>query len=87
MGLFSGKQKKETRQGFFSKGSQRVGKPEFDKEREYPVVRCSICNGEQVAGFKDRSTGHFREYSLIRSAQELEEFRMLCGVEQVPKEY
>ena len=55
MGLFSGKQKKETRQGFFSKGSQRVEKPEFDKEREYPVVRCSICNGERER--LDRNSG------------------------------
>ena len=73
--------------GWFSKGAKTVEKPAFDPKREVPVLRCSICNGEQVAGFRDRITGHFREYSLIRSPRELEEFRVLCGVDQVPKEY
>ena len=73
MGLFSKKKKAESLS--------------FDPEKEYPVLRCSICNGEQVAGFKDRRNGHFREYSVIRSQQELETFRLQCGVDQVPKEY
>ena len=25
----------------------------YDKEKQIPVLRCSICTGEQVAGFKD----------------------------------
>ncbi len=74
MGLFSGKRKP-------------VNRPEYDREREKPVLRCSICNGEMVAGFRDRTTGHFREYAVIRGREELEEFRLGCGVSEVPKEY
>ncbi len=73
--------------GLFSRKKHEEAKPDFDRENEYPVVRCSICNGEQVAGFKDRRNGKFREYRMIRSARELEEFRLLCGVREVPKEY
>jgi hypothetical protein len=40
-----------------------------------------------VAGFKDRRTGRFREYRMLRSSQEIEEFRILCGVDEVLKEY
>ncbi len=73
--------------GLFSRKHQEEPKPDFDREKEYPVLRCSICNGEQVAGFKDRQTGRFREYKMIRGSRELEEFRVLCGVDEVPKEY
>ncbi len=73
--------------GLFSKKKHEEPKPEFDREHEYPVLRCSICNGEKVAGFKDRRSGKFREYRMIRNDQELESFRKLCGVDSVPKEY
>ncbi len=73
--------------GLFSRKRKEEPKPDYDREREYPVLRCSICNGEQVAGFKDRKTGKFREYKMIRSSAELERFRDLCGVTEVPKEY
>ena len=73
MGLFSKKKKTE----FLS----------YDREKEYPVLRCSICNGEQVAGFKDRKTGHFREITLIRTDEELETFKQQCQVTEIPREY
>ena len=28
----------------------------YDKENKKPVIKASICNGEQVAGFKDIHT-------------------------------
>ena len=71
--------------GFFSK--KREDSLEYDREREYPVLRCSICNGEQVAGFKDRSTGHFREITLIRSEEEKAAFMRRCKVTELSKEY
>lgn len=27
----------------------------FDPSKQYPAIRCSICTGEQVAGFRDRA--------------------------------
>ena len=73
--------------GIFARKAKGEPLPEFDREKEFPVLRCSICNGEQVAGFKDRRTGHFREWKMIRGREELEAFRKQCGVDQIPKEY
>lgn len=60
---------------------------EFDAEYMKAVLRCSICNGEQVAGFKDTRTGKFTEIMLIRSNADLEEFKNQYGIESVTKEY
>lgn len=38
---------------------------QFDKEKYRAVIRCSICTGEQVAGFKDIHTGEFHDVMLI----------------------
>ena len=32
-------------------------KLEYDRENHRPILRCSICTGEQVAGFKNIHTG------------------------------
>lgn len=47
---------------------------QYDRENQKPVIRSSICNGEQTAGFKDIHTGKFTEVMVIRSARDLEEF-------------
>lgn len=50
------------------------------------MLKCSICNGEQVAGFKDIHTGKFEEVMLIRGAADLEAFRSQYGiVEEIEK--
>ena len=59
----------------------------FDPEKEYPVLRCSICNGEQVVGFNNKETGHFTEVSLIRGSAELEDFKKKYGITEITKEY
>ena len=59
----------------------------FDREKQIPVLRCSICNGEQVAGFKDRETGKFHEAAFIRNEKELKEFMEIYGIEKITKEY
>lgn len=60
---------------------------DYDRENLRPVLKCSICNGEQVAGFKDIRTGKFQEVRMIRDARDLEEFMKRYGLEEVPKEY
>ena len=42
----------------------------YDKENLKPIIRASICTGEQVAGFKNIHTGKFNEVMLIRSAED-----------------
>lgn len=63
----------------FGKKKQRA-KPDFDKTGKRPVIRASICTGEQVAGFKDMETGKFQEVMLIRDDGDLREFLRLYGV-------
>ena len=53
---------------------QKVSFPVFPPEEYEPVIRCSICTGEQVACMRSRSTGQLRELMLIRTAADLEEF-------------
>lgn len=57
-------------------------KPAYDKTGKIPVIRSSICTGEQTAGFKDPTTGRFEEVMLIRGGEDLEEFLRLYDVEE-----
>lgn len=60
----------------------------YDKENKRPVIRVSICNGEQVAGFKDIHTGRIEEVMLIKSPADLEAFQKMYGIdEEIEKEY
>ncbi len=59
----------------------------YDKDNKKPVIKCSICNGEQVAGFKDIRTGEFEEVMLIRNEKDLSQFKEIYGIESVTKEY
>lgn len=62
---------------------QRKKKPVlYDKTGKYPVIRASICTGEQVAGFRDEKTGKFSEIMLIRDEADLREFMEDYGVTQ-----
>ena len=53
-----------------------MGQP-YDKENKKPVIKASICNGEQVAGFKDIHTGKIEEVMLIKSPADLEHFKAM----------
>ena len=53
----------------------------YDHERLEPAMRCSICNGEQVAGFRDRQAGRFEEIMLVRTDADLAAFKAKYGIE------
>ena len=59
----------------------------FDPARQVPVIQASVCTGEQVAGFRDKKTGHFTEAMLIRSEEEKQRFMKLYGIKRIDKEY
>ena len=60
----------------------------YDKENKKPVIKASICNGEQVAGFKNIHTGKMEEVMLIKSPADLEHFKSMYGIdEEIAKEY
>lgn len=48
--------------------------PIFDRQNQKPVIRSSICTGEQVAGFKDVNTGKFTEIMVIHGEKDMSEF-------------
>ena len=62
-------------------------KKTYDKDKKKPVIKASICNGEQVAGFKNVKTGEFHEVMLIRSDEDLQNFKRIYGVDKVDKVY
>ena len=74
MKLFGSRKKKETA-------------VHFDPETHYAVIRSSICTGEKVAGFKNKSDGHFTEVMLIRSPADEKEFKETYGIESLKVEY
>ena len=59
----------------------------FDPERQYAVIKASICTGEKVAGFKDKSTKAFTEVMLIRYAADEERFKEIYDIQDIKKEY
>ena len=54
---------------------------EYDHEHKRPAIRCSICTGEEVAGFVDTSTGKFEEAMLIIDEEDLEVFKKTYSIE------
>ncbi len=64
-----------------------VEKRSYDKVNQKPVVRCSICNGEQVAGFRDLRSGRFEEVMFIRNEADLDLFKKMYDLKSVEKEY
>ena len=63
---------------FFKKKTE---KKTYDKENKRPVIKASICNGEQVAGFQDVHSGAFEEVMLIKGNDDLAEFKSMYGID------
>ena len=70
-------------------GRKKVRLPDvpYDPQTQRAVLKCSICTGEQVAGFKDINTGRFTEVCLIRNEAEFSAFMEKYGLASVAKEY
>ena len=71
--------------GLFKK---KPARQTYDKENQKPIIKASICNGEQVAGFKDMHTGKFEEVMLIKSSADLDIFKSMYDIDaDIEKEY
>ena len=71
--------------GLFRKKSKQLT---YDSINKKPIIKARICNGEQVAGFKDIHSGKFEEVMLIRGSADLELFKQQYGItEEIGKEY
>ncbi len=71
--------------GLFKK---KIISKSYDKEQKKPIIKASICNGEQIAGFKDIHTGEIEEIMLIKSQKDIETFKKMYGIEEeIIREY
>ena len=77
MGFFF---KRENKKSEGTGGGRSFAKT-YDKDKVKPAIRCSICNGEQVAGFLNKKSGHFEEIALLKTPRDLEEFKKSYGSE------
>lgn len=72
----------------FSRKKKHPPSKTYDPALKRPVLCCSICTGEQVAGFKNHSDGKFEEVMLIRNESDLQVFREQYGIaEDIEKIY
>lgn len=60
---------------------------EYNPDTQKAILKCSICNGEQVAGFKDIKTGKFTEVMLIEDDKDLDIFMQMYKLSAISKEY
>ena len=54
----------------------------YDPARKRPVIRASICTGEQTACLQDLQTGRLEEVMLLRSPADRAEFCRMCGIRE-----
>lgn len=75
--------------GLFSKKQKKAKKVVYDKTGKKPVIRASICTGEQVAGFKDLKSGKFEDLMVLHSDEDLKQFLDMYDVkaDEITKEY
>lgn len=59
----------------------------YDPTKQKAVLKCSICTGEQVAGFQDIHSGKFEEVMLIRGEADLQYFKQQYSIEEITKIY
>lgn len=71
----------------FGRKKARKTAVQFAPGTQYAVIRSSICTGEKVAVFKNKTDGHFTEVMLIRSAADEKEFKETYGVDSLKVEY
>ncbi|MBP5186244.1 MAG: hypothetical protein J6040_04230 [Clostridiales bacterium] len=46
----------------------------FDREKEEPVIKKSICTGGATVGFVDKTSGHYRDIRKVTTQVEIETF-------------
>ena len=62
-------------------GRRKVNVKSYDRETLEPVIRKSICTGEEVAGFMEKESGKFSSVMLLKSDKDLDAFRREWGID------
>jgi len=65
--------------GLFRKKKEQAS---YDSQSKRPVIKCSICTGEQVAGFQNIHNGTFEDVMLIRGKEDMKAFWEKYGIPQ-----
>ena len=65
--------------GLFLRRKAKAAKS-YDPDTQKPVLKCSICNGEQLAGFVDLKGGAFTEVCFIAGPEDLKRFKQEYGI-------
>ena len=66
--------------GMFQMFFKKDRKKSYDPKEKIPMIHASICNGEEVAGFKNLRTGAFEEIMFIRDDRDLDDFKRQYGI-------
>lgn len=66
----------------FWKRKSKLEPKAFDRAQKRPVIRASICTGEQTACFQDRKTGKLEEIMLLRTEADRWEFLETYGIQE-----
>ena len=75
--------------GLFRREKHTPSLPSFPLADYEPVIRSSICTGEQVACMRERATGKLHEIMLLRTDEDLALFCRGYGLkaEEIRKVY
>ncbi|MBQ6780998.1 MAG: hypothetical protein IJP62_07160 [Treponema sp.] len=71
----------------FSRLRKQPQFPPCDSTRQEPVLRCSICTGEETACLQDKTTGKLQEICLIQNKAELAAFMRAYSLTSVRQVY
>ena len=77
----------ESIRNLFSPKKEEPVRKHYEPATQKPAIRCSICTGEQVAGFQNLKTGKFLEIQLLRRPEDLEQFKKEYGITEDPKKF
>lgn len=67
--------------------NSKIPKIPYDPQKQYAVIRVSICTGEKVAGFKNYDDAHFTEVMLIKNEEDEKRFRAIYGLDEIKMIY
>lgn len=67
---------------FGKRKSPEPALPDFAPEDYEPVIRASICTGEQVACMRERTTGRLHELMFLRTPEDLAAFCRRYGLRE-----
>ena len=64
----------------FQRKEKNKKKSLYSLEKYEPVLRSSICTGEQTACMRDRETGKLHEVMVIGNSQDMQQFAKEYGI-------